>query len=219
MSVGRDERSGATALEMALLLPVLMFVILGVVDTGMMMITGAEVTDAANAAVRQLRTGAIQASPTGAASTYAGATNCANPSFVLPANENCLGFNYSASDTASTIFGELLCSSLPTGSATATCTGFNWTVIGYATWDDFNGALPNLTYNTDGTPSVTFPATTAIGAQAIVVSMVGYKYKFFTPLIGCVFDASDCLVGKSPQVVLNSFAVFEAEPFGVSTGS
>ncbi len=209
--------NGATALEFALLAPVLLLLIFGIVDLGLMLFASQEVNNAAAAAVRQLRTGSVQGAPV--PSTYAGASNCANPSFTLSSTQNCIGITINSGDTASTIFGKLLCANIFDNGAFVTCTKFNWSVIGYNDFGSFSGALPTLTYNADGTPSATFcqGAGAHCASDNIIVAMVGYKRPFMTPLVGCFFDPTDCAAGRSPVMLMTYFAVFQAEPFGAGT--
>lgn len=205
--------------EFAVLAPVLVLLIFGVVEVGIALVALEEFDTAAAAALRQIRTGAVQQA--GIPSTYAGASNCASASFTPGSNQNCLGINISASDTASTIFAKLLCANTFDGGAILNCdtsgtasSSMNWNITSYTSWSAFSGALPSLSYNKDGTPSTTFAPGT--GSQ-IVVAMVGYKRPFYNPLVGCFFDASDCLAGKSPVLLLTYYAVFMAEPWGASS--
>ncbi|HLY54169.1 MAG TPA: TadE/TadG family type IV pilus assembly protein [Stellaceae bacterium] len=230
----RAERSGATAVEFALLLPALAYLIFGVVDMGLMMFASEEMDLAASEAVREIRTGAVQAalaqanSNSSGQSLYAGDSNCIGATTTVAnfatsnATTNCLGFTVNSTDTASTVFGELLCHTVPVGGTTGAflnCNNFNWDVQTYGCWPNQTCSNPAptdlrtvaLTYNSSGNPQ-TF--LTSPGSAAIIVAVIGYKYPFFTPLIGCFFDGPDCGVpGKQTTAPLRYYAVVQAEPF------
>ena len=206
------DASGATALEFALLLPVLTMLMFGIVDIGLMMITAEDVAYAADIATRQLRTGAVQEAPV--PSTPATAAQCLNPSYNAVENgQNCLGITINTGDTPQTIFKNLLCASIPDGGNIAQCSKFNFDIVGYADWTTASSNISTLalTYNGSGVPQVSMAA--APGKDSIVISMIGYKYQFFTPMIGCIFDSRDCGSAVSPYVLLTHFTIFQTEPF------
>lgn len=210
----RDE-GASTMVEIAMLMPFQIFLTYGIVETGLSIIALEEFDNAVGAAIRQIRTGALQQAPI--PSTYAGATNCTNANFTPSSSQNCLGISIATGDSASTIFGKLICANNYDGNAIFKCNltgaayvGLNWNVTGYANWKSLSSALPTLTYNSNNTPSATF----APGAGTmVVVAMVGYKRPFTTPLIGCFFDPADCL-GPTQYLLLTYNAVFQAEPWG-----
>ncbi len=219
--------SAATALEFALILPVLVFVTFGIMDLGCMMFAAEEFNFAAAAAIRQIRTGAVQAAyqsaQTNGSSNYAGDADCKGATQILvnfaSTTTNCLGFNISSSDTGSTIFGKLLCANLLVGgqgSGFLSCANFNWTVNAYGCFEadqcsnPVNISAATLSYNANGTSSAQF---TTPGSTAIIVALIGYRYPFFTPLIGCFIDPADCAARTQTKANLTYFQVVEAEPF------
>jgi hypothetical protein len=216
--------------EFAVVLPVLVFVMFGIIDLGCMMFAAEEFDYAAAAAIRQIRTGAVQAAyqaaQTNGSSPYAGAADCrwATQTQVnySSTTTNCLGFTINSTDTDSTIFGKLLCANLPVGGGAAgflSCANFDWYVTGYGCFEADQCSSPanistaTLSYNPNGTPSAKF---TTPGSSSIIVALIGYKYPFFTPLVGCLFDPADCAAGTQTKANLTYFMIVQAEPFSAA---
>ncbi len=210
-----EEDSGATALEFAVILPVLVYFLFGIMDIALMLITSLEVNAASDIALRQIRTGELQTSVI--PSTYAGYSNCTNPSYTVittnPGATNCLGVNLVTGDTSASILSRLLCANILDGGTLVQCSSFDFDIEVFADWTDFSGALPSLTFNASGTPVVNFNNGSAVLPSQVVAAMVGYRYYFFTPLIGCIFDPSDCAAGRKPFMVMTDFSAFRAEAF------
>lgn len=234
----RRSRRGVAALEFAILFPVHLLLTLAIFDVSHCMFVSWVADSAENVAVRQLKTGALQAITL--PSVYAGASNCVYNgtttavNYKLASGNNCIitvpDINPAydawtettpipAGTTSSNLFKMLLCSSTLLGTAVVNCNSFIYDLEAYNSWAQFNGALPQLTTLANGSIGIQAGADGCATSGGCALNfqpgtssqiIVANFWYTYTFLIPWI---ARLMGGSNGTVTFHTVKIFQAEPF------